>query len=168
MTVTAGPDLTVNRFVHPILLTESLGVLRTLAKNDKMELLSRLGFAIRQLLRRDVVSFYPEETESASIQDGGLEWVTDYSQTFAGEDMKYVSKLRVFQALYNSESDDLEGLENEDYWKTADVAWENTLSASISKYIQVSLFFELLYDKEMDLRGRFREVFGLGVAYKFF
>jgi hypothetical protein len=73
--------------------------------------------------------------------------------------MKYVSKLRVFKALFNSKS-------YEDYWKAVDVAWENTFSASLTKYVQVQLFTELLYDKEIDLRGRFREVLGLGLSYK--
>ncbi len=92
-----------------------------------------------------------------------------------GGDLKYVTKLRVFQALFNSESDDLEQLAADlgdpdlaDTWKTADVAWEHTLSASVAKYIQVSLFAELLYDKEVDVRGRFREILGLGVSYKMF
>jgi hypothetical protein len=59
-------------------------------------------------------------------------------------------------------------LVNEDYWKRPDVAWEVTFSAAVSKYIQTTLFFELLYDKEIDKRARFRDVLGLGVAYKLF
>jgi len=166
----------VDRFINPILLTESAGVGRTLIKNEQTELYSRLGGAIRQHIDNeigmDTVSVVPLDidypTEFASTLDGGLEWVTDFKHTFAGERMKYDSKLRLFQAFFYSESDDLEGLPEEDYWKTADIAWENTFSASVSKYIQVSLFFELLYDKEIDLRGRFRENLGLGVAYKLF
>ncbi|MCK4304857.1 MAG: DUF3078 domain-containing protein [Candidatus Eisenbacteria sp.] len=158
----------VVHYIDPMTLSEALGVGRTLVKNEQAELLSRLGFSLRHHIWKDVLSIDPEETETNTTTDGGLEWVTDYAQTFSGEKMKYVSKLRVFKALFNSKVDDFKGLENEDYWKTPDVAWENTLSASVSKYIQVSLFAELLYDKEVDLRGRFREVLGLGVAYKLF
>jgi hypothetical protein len=165
--VANGAAVTIQRFVHPMLITESAGVGRTISKNEWTECYSRLGFAVRQRLTRDVVRFDPKQLKSASTTDGGLEWVTDYTRTF-GASLKCVSKLRVFRALFNSEADDLKGLANADYWKTPDVAWENTLSASVAKYIQVSLFFELLYDKEIDLRGRFRETLGFGLAYKLF
>ncbi len=157
----------VSRLFHPVTLTESFGLGKTLKKNEQTELFTRLGFAMRQHLMRNVVTFVPEKLESHSTSDGGLEWVTDFSHTFPEERAKFVSKLRVFQAFFNSEKDDLTG-ETKDYWKTADVAWENTFSANVSKYIQVSLFAELLYDKEIDVRGRFREVLGLGVAYKLY
>ncbi len=165
--VTGGPSVTIRRFVHPMLITESAGVGRTISKNERTELYSRFGFAVRERLTRDVVSFDPKHLKTASTTDGGLEWVTDYTRTF-GTNLKYVSKLRAFKAFFNSESDDLKGLPNADYWKTTDVAWENTLSASVAKYVQVSLFFELLYDKEIDLRGRFRETLEFGLAYKLF
>lgn len=157
-------DSDISRYFNPILLTEALGLGRTIAKNENTELLTRVGFALRQHISNDVISVDPEKTEYSTTTDGGLEWVSDLSHTFSGDNMKYVTKARVFQALFNSESDELE----EDDWKTPDLAWENTLSASFSKYIQVSLFFELLYDKEIDLRGRFRQVLGLGLAYKLF
>jgi hypothetical protein len=151
-----------------MILTESAGVGRTLLESEESKLFSRLGFSLRHRIREDVLSIEPESTDVNTTTYGGLEWVTDYSQTMASENMKLVSKLRVFQALFNSESDALVGTEEEDYWKAPDVAWENTLSAAISKYIQVSLFAELLYDKEVDLRGQFREILGLGVTYKLF
>lgn len=168
--VADGPDVTVARMIHPILLTESVGVGRTLSKAEHRELYSRLGFAVRQRLERGVVTYRPEKLESHTTTDGGLEWVTDFTQTFGGGDLKYVSKLRVFEALFNSAKDDVDvaGTPAEDYWKTPDVGWENALSASVAKYVQVSLFFELLYDKEIDLRGRFREILGLGLSYKLF
>ena len=157
----------VLRPLDPITLTESVGVARTFIKSEETEFMSRMGFAVRQHMATTVLVYDPEETESENTMDGGLEWVTDLAHTFGGGNMKYVSKLRVFQALYNSEEDELDG-ETADDWQTADVAWENTLSASVSKYIQVSLFAEVLYDKEIDLRGRFRETLGLGIAYKLF
>ncbi len=165
---TDSASVRVKRYLDPITLTEAVGVGRTFLKSDTGELLSRVGFGVRQILSQRIVTYDPEETESHTVTDGGLEWVTDYAQTFGEGRLKYVSKLRVFKAFFNSDSDDLEGTEQEDYWKTADVAWENTLSASVAKYVQVSLFAELLYDKEIDLRGRFREILGLGLTYKLF
>jgi Protein of unknown function (DUF3078) len=152
--------------LNPLTLTESIGAGRTFFKTEEKELMSRLGFSVRQHIIRDVDQLDDEKTETTTINDGGIEWVTDYSHAF--DQMKYVSKLRVFKALYNSESEDLKGSEMEDYWEAPDVAWENTLSAQVSKYIQVSLFCELLYDKELDVRGRFRETLGLGLTYKLY
>ncbi len=162
----------VRRYIDPMVLSEAAGVGRTIAKNDRAELLSRVGLSVREHISKDVLSVEPEETETNTLTDGGIEWVTDYSQTFSST-LKYVSKLRTFKALFNSKDDQwkgtpLEGTPVEDYWKTVDVAWENTLSAAVTKYVQVSLFAELLYDKEVDLRGRFREVLGLGLTYKLF
>jgi len=158
----------VKRYINPILLTESAGISRLFTETEQSKLLSRLGFALRQHLDNTVVSIVPEETKRETTTDGGLEWVTDFSHTFSEGRMSYVSKFRVFQALFNSKKDELEAQGKKDYWKTPDLAWENTLSAAVSKYIQVSLFLELLYDKEIDLRGRFRQTLALGLTYKMF
>ncbi|MFH1143045.1 MAG: DUF3078 domain-containing protein [Candidatus Eisenbacteria bacterium] len=164
----------VERFVHPIVMTESAGIGRTFVKNERVELYSRLGAAVRENLLREIVALTPGsdseddyETESRTTLDGGIESVTDFRRTFTDR-LNYISRLRIFQAFFFSEADDLKGLPEEDYWRTADLAWENTVSASVTKYVQVSLFFELLYDKQIDLRGRFRETLGLGVTYKLF
>jgi hypothetical protein len=158
----------VKRYIDPKTLSEGAGVGRTVIKNDQSELLSRAGLSLRQHITQDVLQVEPENKEVNTATDGGLEWVTDYAQTARGGSLKYVTKLRVFKALFYSESDKVKGTEQEDYWKAVDVSWENTLSVSVAKYIQVSLFGEVLYDKEVDLRGRFREVLGLGLTYKLF
>jgi hypothetical protein len=137
------------RYVNPFLLTETIGISRTFAQTEQTEFASRLGYGMRQ-------------------DYDGLDWTTDFAHTFNSGNAKYVTKLRVFQAVTNSEADNLKGLENENYWKAADLAWEQTLSAAVTKLIQLTLFTELLYDKETDKRGRFRETIGLGVTYKLF
>jgi hypothetical protein len=157
----------VRRYVNPMLLSEAAGVGRMFAKNERTECFSRLGFAVRQNIHRDVVRITPKTLTTATDTDGGIDWTTDYSRTFSPR-MKYVSKLRAFKALFNSTADERKGLPGADDWKAVDLAWENTLSASISKVVQVQFFAELLYDKEIDPRGRFREVLGLGIAYELF
>ncbi len=155
-----------NRPISPMTVSEAVGVGRLLVKKESTELLSRFGFSLRQHISRDIVSLEPEKTEINTTNDGGLEWVTDFSHKL--NNLKYVSKLRFFKAVYNSESDELSDTEGADHWKSVDVAWENSMSVSVSKYIQVSMFCELLYDREIDLRGRFRETIGLGLTYKLF
>lgn len=158
----------VKRYLNPILLTESAGISRLFAETENSKLLSRVGFALRQHLDNTVVSIIPEETKRETTTDSGLEWVTDFNHTFSEGRMNYVTKLRLFQAFFNSEKEELQAQGKKDYWKATDMAWENTLSAAVSKYIQVSLFLELLYDKEIDKRGRFRQTLALGLAYKMF
>jgi len=158
----------VKRYINPMLLTESAGVARVFTETEQTKLMSRLGLAVRQHLDNTVVTIVPEEKKMETTTDAGLESVTDFNHTFSEGRMSYVSKFRVFQALFNSKKDELKALGKEDFWKTPDLAWENTLSAAVSKYIQVSLFLELLYDKEIDLRGRFRQTLALGLTYKMF
>lgn len=158
----------VKRYLNPMLLTESAGVTRAFKDTETTKLTSRVGLALRQRLDNTVVSIVPEEKKMETTTDGGLEWVTDFNHTFSEGRMNYVTKLRFFQAFYNSKSDELEAAGKKDYWKATDLAWENTLSAAVSKYIQVSLFLELLYDKEIDRRGRFRQTLALGLTYKMF
>jgi len=146
-----------NNILSPALLTESAGVGHELVKTEETELLSRVGLATRQRTAHGI----------ESVSDMGLEWVTDLSHTF-NETLKAVSKLRVFQAITSSAKDDLAGQPNQDDWKGTDVAWETTLSASVSKYIQTTLFFELLYDEEIVKKARYRELFGFGITYKLF
>jgi len=153
--------------LNPMLLTESVGLGRSFVEAEDQKLFSRLGFALRQNTAKTFVDDRSETTESMTSNDGGIEWVTDYERAF-GEDLKVVSKLRAFKALYYSESDALAGLPEEDYWRAVDLAWETTLSASVAKYMQVSFFFEFQYDKQVELRGRYRETLGLGLSYKLF
>lgn len=143
---------------NPSLLVESAGLGRTLLENERTEVFTRLGVAYRQRFQKG----------ADTATDAGLDWVTDVSHTF-NDQLKGVSKLRVFQALTSSADDDIpEADPAKDYWKTVDVAWEATLSASVSKYIQTTLFWEVLYDKEIDTDARWREIFGVGVTYKLF
>jgi len=84
------------------------------------------------------------------------------------ETLSYTSKLSLYKALFFSGSDEVEGTPQENYWKAIDVNWENRLSAAVSKYVTVSLYTQLIYDKEIDRRGRFKETLSLGITYKLF
>jgi hypothetical protein len=148
--------------LNPMLLSESLGLSRAFIEVDNQKLFSRVGFAMRQNMVKTFMDDTSETTESMTSNDGGIEWVTDYERSFS-ENLKIVSKLRAFKALYFSES-----VEGDDDWQATDLAWETTVSASLAKYLQVSFFFELLYDKQIALSGRYRETLGLGLSYKLF
>lgn len=153
------------RYINPIDLTESAGVSKVLHESPESKLATRFGFGLRQkIMQEGLDSAGVVIKESKTTLDGGLEWVTDWTAKLS-ETLNYTTKLSVFQALIYSESDELEGTEEEDYWKTTDVAWENIMTARVAQIVQVSLAWELHYDKEVALGGRFKETLALGVAW---
>jgi hypothetical protein len=157
---------TFKRYFNPMLLTFSTGVARKIwHRPEKDELISRFGFALRELISRDIDSLELRTTTTNSQTEGGIESVTDFNIVL-GENLGFTSKMTLFKALFNSKKDDLKGLPQEDYWKAVDVNFENTLTASVSKYVQVQLYAQLLYDKEIALGGRFKETLSLGLTYK--
>ena len=154
----------VKRYINPIELTESIGASRTIFDKSSGKLTTRLGFGLRQYINNVVVDTLNEETEIETSSDGGFEWVTDWMAKLS-ETLTYTTKLTVFQALFYSEEDELKGLPNEDYWKATDMTWENLMTARVSKIVQVSLAWELWYDKEISKGGRFKETVALGVSW---
>ena len=141
-------------YFNPVDLTEAIGVARDLIKvPDVRVLTTRIGFGLRQHMN------HAHKTGN----DGGIDWVTDLVLGSPKAKYSFASKLTVFQALFNSQSDVLPT----DDWKTADLNWDNTLRASITSLLQMSLGWQLLYDKEIDKGGRFKETLALGLAYKF-
>ncbi|MEW5924448.1 MAG: DUF3078 domain-containing protein [Candidatus Zixiibacteriota bacterium] len=157
---------TNKRFVNPMLLTESAGISKSLYKKDKDEVLSRLGFAVKENINRDVISTTdPTKTETISSMDGGLESVSDVKKVF-NDKLGYVGKLSLYKAFFFSKKDDFKGTEAEDYWKAIDINWENTITAAISKYVQVTFYTQLLYDKQISLKSRFKQTLALGLTYK--
>ncbi len=159
------PEL--KRYVNPKKVTESGGISRQFYQTEKNEIFSRLGFALRQIITEDIVDTTLRTTEFNSTTDGGIESVTDVKFTLS-DNISYTSKLSLYKALFYSKSDQLKGTPRENYWKEPDVNWENTVSVSVAKYVTVSLYTQLLYDKETDKGGRFKETLSLGLTYKLF
>ncbi|NIP42228.1 MAG: DUF3078 domain-containing protein [candidate division Zixibacteria bacterium] len=157
----------INRYFSPMLLTESVGGSRMFYKKDKNQILSRLGFAVKHTINKVIVDTAVSETDWNTRTDAGFESVTDVVYDFS-ESLGYIGKLTIYKALLFSEKDEVEGTPEEDYWKAVDVNWENTISASVAKYVTVSLYVQFLYDKQIEKKGRFKETLGLGLTYKMF
>jgi hypothetical protein len=156
----------IKRYINPILLTESAGISRVIHAEEKNEVISRLGFSIRENINKVIIDTLAEEFDYETSTDGGIESVTDIHYVLSDK-LNYIGKLSLFKALFYSEKDEFEGTPVEDYWKAIDVNFESTVSASVSKYIVVSFYAQLLYDKQIDRRGRFKETLALGITYKF-
>ena len=159
----------VKRLFNPILLTESAGIAKTIFAREKDLVSTRLGFSFRENIMRLIgpaaIDTINENLTTESSTDGGFESVTDAQYRLA-DNISYIGKLTLFKALFFSKADDFKGTPAEDYWKAVDVNLENGLSVAISKYISLNLYTQLLYDKQVDLAGRFKETFALGVTYK--
>jgi hypothetical protein len=155
-------------YFNPIKLTESFGVARVFYKKDKETVTSRLGLAVRQIFKKSVLDTVTLETVDSTITDGGFESVTDATLKLA-RNMQYVGKLSIFKALFSSESNREQPLGKQYvgvHWSTPDVNWENTITASVTKIINVSLYTQLQYDRDIDARGRFKETLALGFTIR--
>jgi hypothetical protein len=160
-------DPAKDRLLNPLTLTESFGIASVLMDEEKRDWTARLGMGLRQHIDRDALSdAAADDRETRTTTDAGAEFVSELVTPLAQNRITLTSKLIVFRALFYSESDELEGLPNEDYWKAPDVNFENTFTAGITNYLMVSLYIQLLYDKEIDLAGRFKQTLSLGLTYK--
>jgi hypothetical protein len=161
-------DPLLSRYFNPLDLNEGLGVARQIVKHEKTELVSRLGFGLEQKFdhqaRQDTA---PEPRVNKSSNYGGVTFATDFTTPLAQEKIAYTSKLTLFQAVFFSGASALTGKPNADYWKALDVGWDNTIAASITRYVMVNLTAQLLYDKEIDTKLRLKETLALGLTYKF-
>lgn len=155
------------RYVNPMRITESVGLARVLIEGEERKWLIRLGAATRQYIDRERLDPVTMERETSTEYDGGLMFDSDIRLPLADGSVVYTGKLNVYQALVSSEADELEGLPAEDYWKMTDVRFENSLSVNVTGHILVSLYVDFRYDKEIDLRGRFKQTLGLGINYRF-
>jgi len=160
---------TNKRYINPIILTISAGIAKQLYKKDKDNILTRLGFAMKRNINRGalVISGTDTTEENISSTDNGFESVTDVKLVLSDK-LGYVGKLTLYKAFFFSKKDDYAGTEAEDYWKAIDLNWENTLTASISKYIQVTFYTQLLYDKQISKKGRLKETLALGLTYSLY
>jgi hypothetical protein len=153
------------RYFSPLRLTESAGFARKFYEKDNEFVTSRLGLGIRQIFKTAIIDTANLITDDSTLVDGGLESVTDVSITL-NEKLTYTGKLSLYKALYFSGKDDVKGTEFEDDWKAIDVNWENIISAAVTKIVTVNLYTQLLYDKEVSRRGRFKETLAIGFVFK--
>ncbi len=154
------------RWLNPLTVTETVGAARVFLKDEKREWIARLGGGLRQEINRDALEPISLTRETQTVTTGGFEFVNDFTTPLAEEKMAFTSKLSIFQAVYSSESDELKGLPNEDDWKSPDINFENILSVHLTKYVIMNFYVQLLYDKEINRAGRFKQTMSLGVTYK--
>ncbi len=144
-------------YVNPIDITESIGALRELVQKDEVAWTLRLGGALRQNINR----WEPDEDYATMVtNDGGVEIVTDFEAELHDGFLKYKAGLKVYEALFRADSDEIP-----DHWRYPDINWENTLTVNITKYVMVSYYLQLLYDKEVSANARVKHALAFGLTY---
>jgi hypothetical protein len=155
------------RLFNPVLLTESAGIAKMVYQRDKNQVLTRLGFAVRENINKAIDDTLAETTKYETATDGGLESVTDVAYQFASN-VSYIGRLSILKAFFYSKKDDFKGTPQENYWKTVDFNWENTLNVNVTKILTMSFYSQLIYDKQVSLAGQFEETFGLGLKFNLY
>ena len=152
------------RYFNPIKLTESAGLSRKLYAVEKNEIITRLGFALRQIMMNVITDSVTLSSIDTTLTDGGIESVTDV-KFVVRDNLEYTSKLTLYKAFFFSGKDNVQGTAYEDDWKAVDVNWENRVSAKITRIVTVNLYTQFLYDKEVSHTGRFKETLGIGFVF---
>lgn len=141
--------------LNPLEFKESAGVARAFIEQEDEELVSRLGFALRQNVRRIFVDTMGDDTDTVTGMDGGIELVTDYKTRILEDRVSWTSKLGVYQPLFYSAKSDLEeidfvttGIDPDvvDYSTELEIDWENIFTTQITSIVSVNLYTRFVYD----------------------
>jgi len=169
----------------PIRLDESVGLARVLQKTETREAIARLGFGLRQTYAKSYTSPTTDALTHSHANDGGIEFQLNATQPMLDKAVLYKGELKLYQALFYSNEDELAATfpVAKDYWKEVDVNFQNAFSASITKWLGVTLTAQLLYDKldaaantadatdiqrKIRKAGQFKEGLALTLSYKLF
>ena len=158
-------DAAKTEYLNPVRLTETFGVSRVIIEEEEREWTARIGGGLRQHIDRGVRNEDTGKVETEITSDGGIEFVSEFKAPLADGRITLSSRLAAFQALFYSESEALEGLPGEDDWRSVDLDWENALTAGITDHLMVSLFLEMLFDRQIDDGARFKETLALGLTF---
>jgi len=151
------------RAFDPARFSQGIGAAKIIFEKERLGLNTRAGLLMRE---NYVYGFSP-------TIDGGAESVTEFMWICPYDRTKFTSNLFLFKAFYSSESEDFEPIidkpwRTEDDWKQIDIEWTNELSVQLYKYLSFNVYTQLLYDKEIDYTGRFKQTSGLSLTYKLF
>jgi hypothetical protein len=193
--------------LDPIKLSESGGIARAFVQEESREVVSRLGLALRQTFAQRFTDATGNDTERFSTNDAGIEFRTNVTYPLLGDKIIYKGEVFVLWSLVFSEADALKEFDRraqqydpsrepvQDFWKTADVNWQNEFTAPITSWLNVNFVFQLVYDEfdtatkvdatfdpndedaaraaiaEVDAgirkAGQWRQVLAIGLSYQF-
>ncbi|KMQ50369.1 hypothetical protein CHISP_2732 [Chitinispirillum alkaliphilum] len=154
-------DTLLTRYFNPLEIKGSAGAIRDLYRAERTLLTTRLGFAVRNHYDRDVL-LQDNTRDNVFTTDGGVDVVADFEHTTENEYINITSRLGIYKALFriDEEAEGEEGL-----WRYPDVNWDSMLGVALTRYLMLGVNFQLLYDRELDSRPRFKHLYTLGVRY---
>lgn len=130
----------ISEFLDPGYFTQSVGVGYT--PNEQIK--TRLGIMVKET----VTDIFPEESKI----EPGITSVTDFKRKFE-ENVLFTSRMEIFS--------DLEAFDR------IDILWENNLTLKVSKFVNVNVNVDLLYDKDISEKRQLRQVLAVGFTYSF-
>lgn len=142
-----------SHYVNPINLTESFGIASDLIAKENVTLKARLAGAARQIIDR-----YATTDDSVTLSSGGTELVLGFKAKRKDNLLTFTSDLVIYEAL-------LSEIKDNDDWRHPDINWENNLTINVTSFVMISLYLQMLYDKEVDLSPRFKETLSVGLTY---
>ncbi|HKI82768.1 MAG TPA: DUF3078 domain-containing protein [Candidatus Krumholzibacteria bacterium] len=144
---------------NPLRFNEVAGITKVFEKTEKREILTRLGFSLRENVAKTFQDLAGDQTTTSSTMDGGSEWQSIAGFPFSKERFTLNSRLVLFLPVFYSAKSDLKAFDQDridagipgdavaDYWKVPSADWQNTLTAKITDLMSVNLFFQLVYEK---------------------
>jgi hypothetical protein len=149
-----GKEKPVSKFFDPAYLTQSAGI----GYQPLQQLKTRLGVAVREIVTSDYWTYAndpstPPEQRVKTRVDGGFESITDVEWKL-DDNLLFRSKLEFFSPI-RKPSD-------------ATMRMDNTVTASINKYMVVILNLLLINDERASTRLQVKEVMSIGLTYTLF
>lgn len=127
------PDNDSVQYLNPLKFTESIGISKKLLEDkEKQSLEFRLAGAFNQNVNRKV----------NTINDGGIEFITEYSVENSKGYLGYKTYLNLYKALAVSDS-----LVRDDKIESVDVDWKNEAYVNVNRFIVITYSMRMLYNK---------------------
>ena len=148
-TYDTNPPKEIAAFFDPGYLSQSVGF--TYQKEKGFD--TRLGVAVQETFTRNNTQF-SDDPATLKVEkfkaETGIESVTNGEYVLA-QNMLFKSNLRLFSRFKSL-----------DVW---DVRWDNSIIAKINDYLNTSLSYLLIYQKDQSLKAQMKEGLQLGLNY---
>ncbi len=148
----ANTKTPVSGFLDPGYLTEAIG----LGIQPIKQLKTRVGLALKETFtnRFNIYSDDPKTTDVEKTKiEGGVQWITE-AEVSIDDNVLFKSKLDVFAPFKT--------------FTVMTMRWDNSVTAKVSKYINVNLGLMAINDPAVSLRTQIKEGLSLGLTYSVF
>ncbi len=139
------------KYANPVKMTQSLGVSKKLLeKSEQQSLEFLLSGAANQSINREV----------ETINDAGIEFITDYSVTNSAGYLGFKTYLNLYKALAVSDESIRDAKK-----ESVDVDWKNEAFVNVNRFIVITYSMRMLYNTYISDDMRMKN--GLTVGFNF-